>query len=311
MDLFFVISGFVIVHVAGVGRFAPGPFLARRVWRVVPLYWLLTLLVAGAAAAGPAMFRTTRYANEYLLKSLLFFPATRPGASDWRPLFKLGWTLNYEMFFYVAVAATFWCTKVQSRVAVLTAVLGVLILASFAMPASQAEIAFYANLNLMPFVAGMWLAAIWNRDAFATAGPGVRVAALVTAATLAFAFYTTPFDRTKLAAGHLLMSASATAMVVAALLHESHAARWRVANWLGDISYSLYLTHMFVVGVGWAILTRLGIVVVESPVGLASAAVLVAASLAVAQISYTTIERPLMRMRIGKRRAAVPEARAN
>ena len=45
VDIFFVISGFVIYLSNGKGRLGSGEFLKRRIIRIVPLYWLATLAV--------------------------------------------------------------------------------------------------------------------------------------------------------------------------------------------------------------------------------------------------------------------------
>src|SRR4029450_4392972 len=93
------------------------------------------------------------------VRSLFFIPAPDPqAASDWRPLFKLGWTLNYEMFFYAALMTLFWCRKRIQRSVILTAALGALVVLSFAIPPKASILAFYANIALIPFLVGVWLA---------------------------------------------------------------------------------------------------------------------------------------------------------
>ncbi len=135
VEIFFVISGFVMTHVAGEGAFSPGAFAVRRIMRIVPLYWVCTLLVFAVALVAPALFKTTTADVKHLVLSLFFIPAPDPqAASDWRPLFKLGWTLNYEMFFYAALLLLFWCRQRIQRSVILTVALGALVLLSFAIP---------------------------------------------------------------------------------------------------------------------------------------------------------------------------------
>ena len=56
VDLFFVVSGFIIAHVVGRSRnFSTGQFLASRIWRVAPLYWLATLATFCAALIVPSL----------------------------------------------------------------------------------------------------------------------------------------------------------------------------------------------------------------------------------------------------------------
>ena len=89
VDVFFVISGFIMVYVSR-RETTPAGFLRARVARVVPLYWLVTMVtMALRHDAGPAR----------LLCSLAFWPhAGFDGRDD--PVIIQGWTLNYEAFFY-------------------------------------------------------------------------------------------------------------------------------------------------------------------------------------------------------------------
>ncbi len=82
VDVFFVISGFIITTIAGDGRFDPRDFLIRRAFRIVPAYWTATLLVTILAVAIPTQFRTTVPTIEGLVKSLLFIPSLEPKGAN-------------------------------------------------------------------------------------------------------------------------------------------------------------------------------------------------------------------------------------
>ncbi|HEY0254337.1 MAG TPA: acyltransferase family protein, partial [Kofleriaceae bacterium] len=56
VDVFFVISGFII---AFIGSKKPDQFLLRRAIRVVPFYWAATLFVFAIVLAKPNLFNTT------------------------------------------------------------------------------------------------------------------------------------------------------------------------------------------------------------------------------------------------------------
>ncbi len=103
VDLFFAISGFIILNSSASDAGAPGGrmrFFRKRVVRLVPLYWLATLaflpiLLVGRIAPRGDLARA-------LTASLLFIPhAAVVGPVGVFPVYDLGWTLNFEMFFYL------------------------------------------------------------------------------------------------------------------------------------------------------------------------------------------------------------------
>lgn len=106
VDLFFVISGFIMCHAtARSGR----NFFLKRIIRIVPLYWLGTLFIYALALTLPQLLNTTTANPVDLLKSLLFIPFIKGGIPV--PIVFQGWTLNYEMFFY----GLFWISLLVSR----------------------------------------------------------------------------------------------------------------------------------------------------------------------------------------------------
>lgn len=292
VEIFFVISGFVMTHVTGEGRFNPGAFAIRRILRIVPLYWACSLLVFAVALVAPALFKTTTADLKHLILSLFFIPSPDPQAlSDWRPLFKLGWTLNYEMFFYGALLMLFWCRRRIQRSLILTAALGALVVLSFAIPPKESILAFYANIALIPFLVGVWMAefsAAFERI------PRSGIIALIAASALSVAWlYQVPFEQLRLVGDHLIMTLAATLLVATGLSCESRFPRRGFMQMVGNSSYSLYLTHMFVVGAAWAVIERLA---VPPALHWGLTPVIAGAALLIAYGSFRLIETPFNRL---------------
>jgi exopolysaccharide production protein ExoZ len=99
VDIFFVISGYIMARICATDtRF----FLRRRLIRIVPPYWAMTFLLFIFALRFPGLLQSTHPSAADLVKSLLFIPYYRADGLI-RPLLYVGWSLNYEMLFYILI----------------------------------------------------------------------------------------------------------------------------------------------------------------------------------------------------------------
>jgi exopolysaccharide production protein ExoZ len=106
VDIFFVISGFIMTVVSKSKYGLPGAsvnFFKRRLIRIVPLYWfyssLMVLLIFLPFALQKSVFDLT-----FTIRSYLFIPSLNPTSQEMTPLVAQGWTLFYEMYFYILFA---------------------------------------------------------------------------------------------------------------------------------------------------------------------------------------------------------------
>ena len=96
VDIFFVISGFVIVHSSRRLFTAPGAmrlFAVRRLARIVPLYWVMTSLFVAEAFLDPGAVNGAIGGAAFIIKSYFFIPCARPDGVV-QPVLGLGWTLD-------------------------------------------------------------------------------------------------------------------------------------------------------------------------------------------------------------------------
>jgi exopolysaccharide production protein ExoZ len=100
VDIFFVISGYIMARICETDA---SFFLRRRLIRIVPPYWAMTLLLFLFARRYPRLLLSTHPSVPDFVKSLLFIPYYKMDLL--RPILYVGWSLNYEMCFYVAIAA--------------------------------------------------------------------------------------------------------------------------------------------------------------------------------------------------------------
>src|SRR5262249_11870730 len=108
VDLFFVISGFVMVHASSDLFGRPElrrEFMWRRIIRIVPLYWIVSGVLLVHALIRYSDLAAADLPPRVLIGSFFFIPTMRP-SGDILPLLGVGWTLNYEMAFYLLLACS-------------------------------------------------------------------------------------------------------------------------------------------------------------------------------------------------------------
>jgi exopolysaccharide production protein ExoZ len=290
VDVFFVISGFIIVHAARplFGRAgAPRRFLAHRIARVAPLYWLVTTLYLGVALVVPGVLEAGARGGGPTLggavASYLFWPWARPDGAV-MPLYSLGWTLNYEALFYGLFAPCLLLPRRAAAAAVLAMLLALaLIGARVALPL---PFAFWANPIVLEFAFGV-VVGLARAEGLRLPAPGCAALAAAGLGLLALAGDDGP---------RALAWGGPAALLVAAAALGRDAGRtegpWvRVAVAVGDASYALYLVHPFVSRALRELAWRSGLDAGPLPFILAAVAASVAASLLI----HRWIERPLVR----------------
>lgn len=162
VQVFLIISGFIIYRTT-INQ-APGPystarFLSRRIVRIAPVYWLATgiyalKLIAQSNPPGWLAFS----------ESLFFIPFRNPAENDMiRPVLGVGWSLNYEMFFYVVLAFALLLPKQARFAAVTTLMLGFMLLGQERMAAAESGLWLLATHWLGYFLLGMFIAMAESR----------------------------------------------------------------------------------------------------------------------------------------------------
>lgn len=96
VEIFFVISGFLMMYSTENGLHK---YWGKKIARIVPFYWIMTIFTAVTVYVMPDLFNSYEVSWNYLLKSLFFIPYEHSGIAQ--PVLGLGYTLNYEMLFYV------------------------------------------------------------------------------------------------------------------------------------------------------------------------------------------------------------------
>ena len=290
--LFFVISGFIMVAVTGEGKFSAPDFLRRRFIRVVPMYWAATLLAAALALFAPQLFKTTVYDGAELVMSLLFIPFHNPVSGGIHPLYKLGWTLNYEVFFYVCFAILAFLGA-GARVVWLTAAFTALALAGLIFEPQPAIPQFYTSFMPLAFCAGAWLGLATLRGRVGALPQQAIYAAVVIGLAALVEGFAWGHDLVEDGFAFIGLVTFASALVLLAVRFEPFLPRIALLERIGDASYSIYLVHIYEV----AILASLAFKLLD-PANLWAdyfvAAVSIVGGTALGIVLYQLVEKPLL-----------------
>lgn len=261
VDLFFAISGFVMV-ISSARLFAAeggrGVFIRRRLARIVPVYWVATTLFLLTLAMVPGAVQSAGFSLPDIVKSYLFVPFRRADSGLIQPAYGLGWTLNYEMFFYALFAlALAWPAgrAVGAVVCVLAGVVG----AGLVLPVEAAPLVFWSDPIVLEFAFGALVGLGYLK--------GLRLptwAALSLAgAGLAAFFWLNGGGLMPVGWQRPLLAGLPLAAVLAglALMRGGAGGGMRPLALLGDASYALYLFHPMAIRVLSALWGRAGLAV--------------------------------------------------
>lgn len=267
VSIFFVISGFIVAYITKSGM---DGFMIRRIMRIVPIYWAVTIFAffwlsldqfgwlwwilhdpMQAYRQADNVFRNS-HAVVDALRSMFFLPYRDASSGDYGSFLFVGWTLNIEFFFYVLFAVF---GIVGRRIAMVGVFLVFLVLAWLHATTTLggALVRFYGQSVSLYIPTGFAVYAIWEwaRPKLGSvywaylAVPAALVGVLVILLNCAQLWYPGISGNLLLMVLYYLLPAL---VVLAALCLHTGGIRcnWRPLLVLGDISYVLYLSHVLV-----------------------------------------------------------------
>jgi exopolysaccharide production protein ExoZ len=253
VDIFFVVSGFIMVLTTRSRSLSPGEFYWRRFVRIVPLYWTVTTLVVTVQLLKPEWLQSARFDSVHAISSYFFVPSRHPVLGTMEPVLVPGWTLNYEVFFYIIFGFTLLLPP-RIRLTVLSMILLAFVGLGVVIPTELSVLSFYTSNLLLEFVFGAIIANIYLR--------GLRISgALAWAAFVAGLAMLVLSDlvETPRAFGFGLPAA----LIVFGAVELEAGGRVRshqVPRFLGDASYSIYLVHGIALSALGQIWRKLGLI---------------------------------------------------
>ena len=255
VPLFFVISGFVMMVAAEKMRSMDGAwklFAIRRIVRIVPLYWFATSVKLFTLLAAASLVLHAEVDWFYIVKSYFFVPDINVD-NDIKPLLAVGWTLLFEMFFYVifTLALLVRVDAVRFTAPILVALA---VASAFKSDTWNVALTFYADPIVLNFLWGMLTARLMQRGLLI----GRSAAVVILLFSLGYLFFPRFPEY-----GNAITYGLASFGVVYCCASLEKTINFKVPRglvFLGAASYSIYLFHPLTSPVVPEVFKRLGII---------------------------------------------------
>jgi exopolysaccharide production protein ExoZ len=233
VELFFVLSGYLIYGILLRRRPAFFAFMARRAQRLYPVFLVVLTLAAAVDFLRPEPKIAAGYQGLlYLAENIAFLPGLLPI----EPLFAVNWSLSYEWWFYASATLMFSVLGLSAlpkagRIGLILGLAGALItLSALDLP--------NVPIRGLPLFAGMLLVEYRGKSPGAVSVP------------LAFGCFVGAMFAPTAWATSLLLAIGFGALCASAIENDSLVAKplsWRYLRWFGNMSYSYYLVHGLIV----------------------------------------------------------------
>jgi len=249
VDLFFVISGFVMVVVTR-GSFqsneAIKKFMYHRVTRIYPLYWIYSSLILCVYLIQPTLVNSAQGNQVNIIFSYLLLP------QDLLPLINVGWTLIHEMYFYFIFAFLLLLPRGRFLFGLIIWGGYIVVVNNYYGPSSNSFVDVYTHPLTLEFISGCLIGIMYfNRPLFGHA----KFCALLAFSSWFLAYYYThelSGDITPDGWVRIFVYGVPAALTLYAALLLEIKDEILMPVWLrsiGDASYSIYLSHVIVLSV--------------------------------------------------------------
>ncbi len=259
INFFFIISGYVIMLST---ENENKPYWKKRLAKILPLYYAMTLFTSFLILVMPELFKSYEFSPVYLIKTLLFIPYEHSGIEQ--PIMGLGWTLNYEMFFYLI----FWISKKinhKNRGYIAFAVCAALSAAGLVLRNVRLlPFTYWCNSYLLTFGYGILLYQITRKRKRKTADESY-VKTLMLYVIFALSVVLMTYIRKLLTEKGLNVLEGAVSgavcflVLAAAILTDSQIKKSSLLLYAAGISYPLYLMHIYPIRAVDVIAQKLGL----------------------------------------------------
>ena len=256
VDIFFVISGFVMWHMTMVQPVSFGEYWRKRFVRAIPFYWLMTSFVVLLMLAAPSLLSSSRFDAPHVLASYLMIPWPHPVLEgEIAPVIIPGWTLIYEIAFYAVLGFGLFVPQRWRAGAVIAVIVAAAFSPAFVTSTSTAFY-FYTQPIVVDFASGVligWM--LWNGYRF----PAWACLTAIALSAAAVVLLPSPSHFVPMLGGYNFMRDRVLEYSVPSLLIVGGAVffdcarpdvtKWKLLTLIGDAAYSIYITHVMILPV--------------------------------------------------------------
>lgn len=247
VDIFFIISGFIMVYVSyekfGQKK-ASVDYLIRRIIRIAPIYWMWTLFYVMLLVFIPSLFSENQFDITHTIKSLLFIPSEHELTGSTTPVIGPGWSLNFEMFFYYIFALFLLFPRNYLIPGLFFLFIGLSAVGYYFQPENFA-LQVYTNTLLIEFLFGCFIGVLYKTRTELNLFTCYLFIVIGIAWLKSSIFYGTPdyLDENRFITWGIGAAFLVTGFT---FMEKKYEVKSGLLYALGESSYSIYLTHIFV-----------------------------------------------------------------
>ena len=242
VDLFFILSGFIMVAVAG-RHVGPLEFIWQRATRIYPTYWVVSLIVLGVTLIAPDLVNSSLQRPPSIWRSFLLVP------SDTLPLLAVGWTLIQEIYFYIVFALMLALRiPVGIGVVVWAATIGAFWYLAAGLLSASPVLRVVTSPLTTEFIIGALIGVLWTKRSlpFPSAATIAGIAGLAISVCY-IAPATALVESSHLDVWRVAIFGLPAALIIYGVAGVGSRRAPRILVAAGDWSYSTYLIHVLVI----------------------------------------------------------------
>ncbi|MFA9543973.1 acyltransferase family protein [Klebsiella pneumoniae] len=263
VDIFFIISGFIMMYVSDLKKQYPIKFILNRFIRILPVHYFFLFILIIIFLIKPDMINSS-VSKTYVWESFLLVPALRNDAEYLNPVI---WTLCYEMMFYLIFCVSLNLKNLTTSAIATTLVISAIVFSGFFYKGDNIYISAATDIISLEFCYGMLLYVFYKKG-FLTFH---WLLPLMLSIILYFVLKQFDFYR-------FIKLGIPSALIFISFLNMKNS-KITFLNFLGKISYEIYICHIMVISASYLILFRLGVFNIFAYATLTSVLILISAYL--------------------------------